>query len=124
MLNTTPGFSGKPRKCSTIFVMSSKLKSGMARGEQAMRKQQVSGTGFLGYCVQLLLSQLCALNHFSEGNYCYWRDNLSVIVTEKSRTMDDVLQGISKNCSAAGNCCYFVVRLFSLIKFLKPANLK
>lgn len=64
MLNTTPGFSGKPRKCSTIFVMSSKLKSGMARGEQAMLKQQVAGTGFLGYCVQLLLSQLCALNHF------------------------------------------------------------
>lgn len=79
--------------------------------ERVILEQQVAGTGFLRYCIQLLLSQPCALNHFSGGSYCYWRENLSLIATEKSETMDGVLQDISKNCSATGDCCYFVVRL-------------
>lgn len=121
MLTSTPGFSGKPRRYSAMFVMSSKLVLAVASGEQAMWKQQVAGTGFLRYCIQFSLSQLCALNHFSEGNYCYWRDNLSLIAIEKSETMDGVLQGISKNFSATGLlllCCK------TLSKFPIPANLK
>lgn len=65
----------------------------------------MAGVGFLRYCLQPLLSQICALNHFFRGQLLLLERQLECYCYRKTGTMDGVLQG----CLAVQLVtCYFV----------------